>query len=86
MIEEEAMTQVTGTFRKSVAQRAIAIACLAVLGVTASACGSTTKSGPNNSPAGTTVPSKAAASSATTGPATTAPSTTAAPKSGGAGF
>ena len=61
-------------------RRLAPIACVAMLGVAAAACGSDDKSPSNDTSTVTTTPS-----GQTTSPATTAPATTA-PKSGGAGF
>ena len=76
------MKRVNGTPARRVAQRIAPIACVAMLGLTAVACGSTTKTVTNNSP---TTP---AAATSVPGASTPAPTTTApgAPKTGGAGF
>ncbi len=60
---------------RKVMRQVAALACVAVLGLGAAACGSKGNPGTNNKPAATTPPS---------GP-TTAPPTTS-PQSGGAGF
>ena len=60
---------------RNVVQRIAPIACVAILGVTTAACGSSTKPGSNNTPTATTSPPS---------PATTPAATN--PQSGGAGF
>lgn len=81
------MRRVKVSSARNVARRIAPVACVAMLGVGAAACGSSSKTGTHDAPTATTAPSGAtvAPSGATTAPATTAPATTA-PQSGGAGF
>jgi hypothetical protein len=72
------MRQVKVTAVSKVAQRIALIACVAILGVGATACGSSGNVTPK-------APTPTTARSTVTTPPTTAPPTTA-PKSGGAGF
>jgi hypothetical protein len=71
------------TTGRKVVQRFAALACVAVLGVGAAACGSSGKTGHNDQPPATTAPS--AATTAPAPAAATTPATTS-PQSGGAGF
>ena len=74
------MRRVKVTSARTVVRRIAPIACVALLGVGAAACGSSSNTGTHDSPTATTAPS-----GATPAPATPAPATTA-PQSGGAGF
>jgi len=76
MIQEDVMRRTTASSARPLVRRFAPIACVAVLGVSVAACGSSDKPGNTTpAPAVTTTPS-----GATTTPATTAP------KSGVAGF
>jgi len=75
MILEGPMRRTAASTRvRPLVRRLAPLACVAILGVTAAACGSDNKPD-NTGPAVTTTPSGA-----------TTPATTTAPKSGGAGF
>lgn len=69
------MRQVKVPFVKKVGRRLAPFACVAILGVTASACGSSAKPIQSNTPPAVTTPAGA-----------TTPPTTTPPQSGGAGF
>ena len=74
------MRRVKVSSARNIARRIALIACVAMLGVGAAACGSSSNTGTHDSPTATTAPS-----GATKVPASTAPASTA-PQSGGAGF
>ena len=74
------MKRVKVVSARKVVWRIAPIACVALLGVGAAACGSSSNTGTHDAPTVTTVPASAAAAPATAAPATTAP------QSGGAGF
>ncbi|MEI7548538.1 MAG: hypothetical protein WCK21_10845 [Actinomycetota bacterium] len=81
------MTRVQGRSGKTVVQRIAPLACAAIFGVAAAACGSESKIDSNNNKPTPTVPSQATpAPSVTVPPKTTPAPTTTAPQSGGAGF
>jgi hypothetical protein len=73
------MTRPKLTSVRHIVRRLTPVACVAILGLSAAACGSSTKPGTNNAPTATTTPA------GPTTPPTTTPATTS-PQTGGAGF
>jgi hypothetical protein len=83
------MRQVQVPFSQKAIRRVLPVACLAILGVTTAACGSSVKPATTNTPSAVTTPAAASTPAAATTPAavtTPAAATTAAPQAGGAGF